>query len=133
MQEDPFQRFREIYGRSQEGAQLVIEREAIGANVGANGYTTIGQADMLADALGLGAGSLLLDIGTGRGWPGVHLARKAGCKVVCLDVPEQALAAALDRAAKDGIAPRAAGVIASGTQLPFRGRVFDAVSHTDAL
>ncbi len=64
-EKDPFGRFRDTYGRDQAEAWLVIEREAIGANVGANGYTTLRQANLVADSLGLSATSLLLDVGTG--------------------------------------------------------------------
>ena len=42
-----------------------IELAVIGGDWGANGYTTIAQADQLADMLELAAGSLVLDIG---GW-----------------------------------------------------------------
>jgi hypothetical protein len=44
-----------------------IERRVIGGDWGANGYTTMAQADTLARALGLSATDRLLDIGTGRG------------------------------------------------------------------
>jgi hypothetical protein len=45
------------------------------------------QADTLASGLGLSAGDRLLDLGTGRGWPGLYLAARTGCRVVLADLP----------------------------------------------
>jgi hypothetical protein len=47
--------------------QHEIERRVIGGDWGANGYTTMAQADALAAGLGLTSGDRLLDLGTGRG------------------------------------------------------------------
>jgi hypothetical protein len=47
-----------------------IERAAIGGDWGANGYTTVNQADRLGRELSLGPGSMLLDLGAGRGMAG---------------------------------------------------------------
>jgi hypothetical protein len=44
------ERFRKRYSAPVVEAALVVEREVIGANVGANGYTTVEQADMLRSA-----------------------------------------------------------------------------------
>jgi ubiquinone/menaquinone biosynthesis C-methylase UbiE len=127
------ERFRERYSLPVSDAALAVEREAIGANVGANGYTTLRQAEMLAEKLRLTRGTFLLDVGSGRGWPGLYLARSTGCSVVLSDIPEPALRVALGRIERKGPARRAAIVRASGTQLPFGTRSFDAISHTDTL
>ena len=57
------ERFRERYAQPTTEAALIVERDAICANVGANGFTTLRQADLLADRLGLGPAQRLLDIG----------------------------------------------------------------------
>lgn len=111
---------------------LVVEREVIGANVGANGYTTVEQADMLAERVALTADSSLLDIGSGRGWPALQLAAKTGCRAVLADIPVPALAAAVRRADRQ----RLSGVSvirATGAHLPFPTGSFDVVTHTDTL
>lgn len=51
-----------------------IERRVLGASYGASSYTTRAQADHLAGLLGLAAGTHLLDVGSGAGWPGIYLA-----------------------------------------------------------
>ena len=92
-----------------------IERRVIGAAWGANGYTTLAQADELARRLGLSPASRVLDVGTGRGWPGVYFAARHGATVVGTDMPVDAL------------------VAAAGRHQPFRAGAFDAVVHTDVL
>jgi hypothetical protein len=63
--------FDERYGTAPSRAAGEIEQRVIGSDWGANGYTTMAQADALARALRLSASDRLLDIGTGRGWPGL--------------------------------------------------------------
>jgi ubiquinone/menaquinone biosynthesis C-methylase UbiE len=110
-----------------------IERHVIGGDWGANGYTTMRQADRLGRELSLGPGSMLLDLGAGRGWPGLYLAASTGCRVVMADVPADALRIALDRADDEGLAGRAVAVLCSAMGLPLRPRSFDAVVHADVL
>jgi cyclopropane fatty-acyl-phospholipid synthase-like methyltransferase len=105
----------------------------IGGDWGANGYTTVAQADLLARELGLRPGVRLLDLGAGRGWPGLHLAATTGCQVVLADVPIEGLLAAAARARREKLAARAAPVAASARGLPFSPAAFDAIVHTDVL
>ena len=110
-----------------------IERAVIGGDWGANGYTTMKQADRLGRELALGPSSRLLDLGAGRGWPGLYLAASTGCRVVMADVPADALQAAAARAVGEGLADRAYAVICSAGHIPFRRASFDAAVHTDVL
>ena len=114
-------------------AAAEVEHAVIGAVWGANGYTTLGQADLLAEHLQLRPGDRLLDIGTGRGWPSLYLAQSTGCSVVGTDLPLAALRSAQRRAQREHVDDRTALVIASGATLPFRTGEFDAVVHTDVL
>lgn len=124
--------FGERYMLGQSGMLDGIERAVIGADWGANGYTTIAQADELAQRLELDASKRLLDIGTGQGWPGLFLAKKSGCEVVVTDLPIEGLPRAVIRAEQEQI--RAMGaVVCSARRLPFGDRSFDAVCHTDVL
>jgi cyclopropane fatty-acyl-phospholipid synthase-like methyltransferase len=100
---------------------------------GANGYTTLAQADVLGRQLGLRPGIQLLDLGAGRGWPGLYLAAATGCQVVLADMPIEGLQAAAARAQREKLAARAAPVAASARRLPFTSDAFDAIVHTDVL
>ena len=125
--------FDQRYGTAQVQVQLKIERRVIGGDWGANGYTTMAQADALASTLSLSASDRLLDLGTGRGWPGLYLATRTGCRVVLTDLPLDGLRVAAARAAADRLPVRAGVVVSAASALPFRAGSFDAVVHTDVL
>ena len=130
---DTISRFHNRYSLPVTDAALAVEREVIGANVGASGYTTVAQADALIPELRLRPGTLLLDVGAGRGWPGLYLAKETGCDVVLADVPAPGLAAAVKRAREGRISDRASFVRATAEHFPFQSGMFDAVVHTDTL
>ena len=128
---EAFERFRDYYAGA--GAPVIreLERRVLGVDYGGNSYTPLDQAHRLLDALALEPTSLLLDIGSGAGWPGLYLAKESECRTVLSDVPTEGLRLALDRAAIEGI--DAVAVAASGTDLPFAKDSFDAISHSDVL
>jgi methylase of polypeptide subunit release factors len=126
-------RFSNRYRQERVDVVREIEQTVIGGDWGANGYTTIAQADELADLLDLGRGSMLLDLGAGRGWPGLYLAAATGCSAVLTDVPLEGLTVARTRSRQESLEDRTWCVNASARDLPFRGRTFDAVVHTDVL
>jgi ubiquinone/menaquinone biosynthesis C-methylase UbiE len=110
-----------------------VERLVIGSDFGADGYTTVEQADELARRLELHPGLRLLDLGCGSGWPGLYLAMRTGCQVVLSDVPLDGLRRANARAVRERLGARCPVVAASGPHLPFAGESFDAIVHTDVL
>jgi hypothetical protein len=125
--------FEQRYGISAAPLMGEIERRVIGGDWGANGYTTIPQADQLVSGLGLSATDQLLDLGTGRGGPGLYLAVRSGCRVVLADLPFEGLQVAAARARAERLADRAAMVVAGASGLPFQPGSFDAIIHTDVL
>jgi cyclopropane fatty-acyl-phospholipid synthase-like methyltransferase len=125
--------FTNRYLASIAGAAADVERQVIGAAWGVNGYTTRDQADALGDRLGLGPTSRLLDLGAGRGWPGLYLASRHSCAVVLTDLPHGGLAMALHTARERRLDARPSAVVASARRLPFRAGYFDAVVHADVL
>jgi len=126
-------RFEEAYSKPQSSIDLALEIEVFGRNEGVWGYTTPAQVDMLAERLALGPGMRLLDIGAGRGWPGLYLVKTTGCEAVLTDVPVSGLRTAQAGARKRRIRDRCSFLVAAGTALPFRSGVFDACVHTDVL
>ena len=125
--------FSAVYDRPQTEADLAVERQVFDANEGICGYTTVAQADALSARLALGPGMRLLDIGAGRGWPGLHLARISGCQTVLIDLPLPALREGIQRAHRHRLQERSTFLTASGTHPPFRAKAFDAIVHTDVL
>jgi ubiquinone/menaquinone biosynthesis C-methylase UbiE len=132
-EQDAAATFSERYARPASDATRELERLVIGADFGANGYTTLSQANLIAQMLDLRKGHRLLDVGSRRGWAGLYVARVAQCTVVLTDIPEQGLRTAQERAAVEGIAERSQAVVASARRLPFGAESFDAVVHTDVL
>ena len=125
--------FAERYRVAPAEVSRRIELAVLGGDWGANGYTTMVQADRLARELGLRPGGRLLDLGAGRGWPGLYLAAATGCQVVLADVPVEGLRVAAARARREELAGRAAPVAATARALPFTPGSFDAIVHTDVL
>lgn len=125
--------FDRQYRLTQAPARLQVELAVLGSDYGAASNTTLRQAAELIDHLRLGPEVSLLDLGAGSGWPGLYLASLTGCRVVLADQPEAGLLVAQQRAIRDGVADRCRIVRASGECLPFRDRVFDAISHADVL
>jgi len=99
--------FEQRYGIAAVPLLREIERRVIGGDWGANGYTTMAQADQLATGLSLSPTDRLLDLGTGRGWPGLYLAARSGCRVILADLPLEGLRVAAARAQAEGLAARA--------------------------
>ncbi|HET8945259.1 MAG TPA: methyltransferase domain-containing protein, partial [Dehalococcoidia bacterium] len=121
------------YGIAPSEASVALERLVIGANFGTNGYTTLPQARALIRALRLRPGVRLIDVGAGRGWPGLYLAQATGCEAVLADVPITGLRIAARQRDELYLAPLISVCRATGTNLPFRSASFDAVVHTDTL
>ena len=125
--------FRECYAIPTSDVNARIEEAVIGASWGANGYTTVDQADELGQRLRLGPDRHLLDLGAGRGWPGIYLAARSGCTLVVTDVLLEALTVATRRARAEGVDDRVDIVATAGEQQPFRSGSFDAIVHADVL
>ncbi len=110
-----------------------LERSVCGCDYGSTSWTSRGEAEQIAQLLGLRPATRLLEVGAGSGWPGLYLADLTGCNVVLADLPHVALRIALKRAAADNLSERCAAVAANGAALPFKDASFDALSHSDVL
>ena len=108
-----------------------VERRGLGTALGNSGYTTLAQAELLADLVPLETDGLVLDVGCGCGWPGLHLAARYGCKLIGADLPLEGLVRAVDNG-RDRAA-RSNWVCATARALPFEPEVFDAIVHADVL
>lgn len=126
-------RFGQRYRVTDEPVFTAIEREALGGVNQATGYTTLAEADDLGRYLELDENSLLLDVGSGCGYPGLYLAERTGCAVVTVDPVAAGASASNARSRADGPSDRHLAVVARGQDLPLRPDAFDSVVHVDAL
>ena len=125
--------FAERY-RSRASTRILdeVEREVIGEAWGANGFTTVAEAEELGRRLDLRTDSRLLDVGSGCGWPGLFLSRQTGCEVVVTDMPTEGLEMATRRAEAEGL--KSLGAVASSARhFPFAENTFDAIVHVDVI
>ncbi len=127
------ERFDERYATSGARALVAAEMEALGTDYQASGYTTRAQADDMGDALALEPGNLLLDIGAGCGYPGLYLAKRHGCVVVCMDPVAEGGQVAHQRAISDAMSERVLAIQADAEVIPLASGPVDAVVHTDVL
>lgn len=125
--------FSERYARPISDAARALERMVFGHEVGLNGFTTLDQAERLGDLLDLRTSSILLDVGAGRGWPGVHLAASRRCRTVLADIPIEALRRAPHYARRARVPDLVSAVCADGRALPFASASFHALVHADVL
>ncbi len=127
---------RERYAaRYSDGCEVLeaAELEVLGVIYRASGYTTRDQADRMGRFLAVGEDELLVDLGSGAGWPGLYLAERLGCRVVAVDPVMEGGRAVQRRVADDGMQARAFSIVGSGDQLPIRPRSAAGVVHSDVL
>ena len=121
-------RHAERYKPSRAQITRLLEKAAFGHEVGLNGFTTIDQAEKLADYLGSTPGAGCSTSGPGWGWRGSHVAHLSGCRLVSTDIPWDAL---VTTKRLPGMNREVAG--AAATALPFCSSSFDAVVHADVF
>jgi len=126
-------RMDDYYESAHQPIMLKIERRLCGCDYGASSWTTKSEADLMANLLGVGPGSALLDVGSGAGWPGLYLSKTTGCDLTLVDLPAFGLKMAQKRQAKESYDVSVWSVLADGAALPFVDNSFDAVCHADLL
>jgi SAM-dependent methyltransferase len=84
-----------------------VFRDEYPTSLGLHSYTTISELNRFVSELRLSAGDVLVDLGCGRGGPGLWVAAQTGAHLIGIDIAETALKAAQDRARALGIIERA--------------------------
>ena len=122
------------YGNCETNLYAEIRREAFGEDIGQSSWLTADEQDRFLDVLALSEDKRLLDVACGSGGPALRIAAKTNCKIVGIDVHDQAIATARSLAAKQGLKDRADFRIANAAQpLPFPDAHFDAITCIDAI
>lgn len=79
------------------------------------------------------AGDLLVDVGSGRGGPGLWVASRTGADHLAVDVAESGLAAVRETAGRLGVERRSRTALGSFEDLPLDDSSADAVMSVDSL
>ena len=96
-------------------------------------FVSAGLLRQVAQALDLSAGQTLVDLGCGRGGPGLWLAREAGLSLVGVDFSAVGVDQAAHRAALFGLADRARFVVGDLTRTGLPSASADAAVSIDAF
>ncbi|MGC0336807.1 class I SAM-dependent methyltransferase [Streptomyces sp. SLBN-8D4] len=131
-------RYRSVLANQGRGSTLQsIYRDIYGADypgeVEPFGFVTLSDLRLLTQILAESHTTRLLDVGCGRGGPGLWIARELGVPLIGVDIIAEAVAAASDRAAGFGMASSARFYVASATDTGLPAGGFDGAVSIDAL
>jgi SAM-dependent methyltransferase len=122
------------YGRFAEDLYAAIREETFGEDIGQNSWLTADEQRMFCRWLGLGSSTTVLEVASGSGGPALFTVSTTGCRLVGVDLHEDAVGAANRAALERGLAERARFVCADARQpLPFDNESFDALICVDAI
>lgn len=113
--------YREVYG------------EEYLAEADTDGYITRSELRQMADALHVGPGRKIADLGCGRGGPGQWVARTTGAALVGVDFSDVALQQARERARQHGISDTVSYQGGSFDATGFDPSTFDAAMSIDVI
>ena len=123
-----------VYGDFASGAEAAVRRDTYGEDLGQSSWLTADEWLRFADRLGIGAGSEVLEVGSGSGGPAVWLAERLGCRVAGVDINEHGVRNAAELARGRGLADRTEfRAVDASRPLPFPDGRFDAVVSNDAM
>jgi len=123
-----------VYGDFASAAEAAVRREAYGEDMGQSSWLTAPEWLRFAEQLIIGAGSEVLEVGSGSGGPAVYLARARHCRLTGVDINENGVRNAAALAAAHGVADRVQfRAVDAGVPLPFPANHFDAIVSNDAM
>ena len=129
--------FTSVFEAPSSAVQARIWAEVYGEDYPAElepySFTTWSELRRIVEALGLSHGELLIDVGCGRGGPGLWVAATSGASVLGVDISPTALEAARQRAAALGLGDSATYADGSFDAIPADTASAHGVLSIDAL
>ncbi len=129
--------FNEVFSVDPSNVQDQIWREAFGDEypdeVQPYSYITRSELAQFVEEMKVDSHSMILDIGCGRGGPGLWVAATTGASIIGVDISTSALSSAEGRAARLGLATRADYVLGDFASIPVPNDSVDALMSIDAL
>ena len=123
-----------VYGDFTSSAEAAVRRETYGEDLGQSSWVTAQEWLHVADQLQIGAGTEVLEVGSGSGGPAIYLAVQRACRVTGVDINEHGVRNARSLAAARRLEDRVHFEAVDANQpLPFADDCFDAVVSNDSM
>ena len=104
-----------------------------GDDLGQHSFLTPRYFDRIAERLGIGPDTVVLDLGSGTGGPAIHIAAHTGCRMTGLEVNAVGVATARRLLADSGLDERVGFVQGDGMEMPFDDASFDVVISMNVM
>jgi SAM-dependent methyltransferase len=125
--------FNSNYGNFNENVLAEIRRETFGEDIGQTSWITVDEYDTFYGWLNLSAGDYVLEIASGSGGPALYLAKKYKCHITGLDINEEGIRTANQRALDAKITDAKFQLADMNQRLPFDDEAFYAVMCIDSM
>jgi len=129
--------FTSVFDVPPSAVQARIWTEVFGSEYPAElepySYVTRSELDAFVEHLNLAAGETLIDVGCGRGGPGLWVAATAGSSLLGVDISPTAVAAATQRAISVGLGERARFTLGTFEAIPAASAAAAGLMSVDAL
>jgi ubiquinone/menaquinone biosynthesis C-methylase UbiE len=126
--------YNNFYKSTSDDVQMKVRQEAYGQYIGQNSFITVDEYRAWSPLLNVTAGQYVLEVACGSGGPAVFLAQLLNCRILGVDVNENALVTAGQIAMAAGLHPHVQFQYADANQrFPFDGNTFDALVCFDAI
>jgi SAM-dependent methyltransferase len=129
--------FTHEFDQPESAVQARIWADVLGneypAELAPYSYTTRSELQFIAAALAVSGGDVLVDVGCGRGGPGLWVTATTGACYVGVDIAVSALDAVTRRAESLGLSTRVRAIEGSFDSLPLEDGEADAVMSIDSL
>ena len=129
--------FGEVFDLPESSIEAEIWAQVLGdeypAELAPYSYTTRSELARIAQEVRVGEGDLLVDVGAGRGGPGLWVAATTGASYCAVDIAQSGLDHVLRRAERLGLADRVTTKLGRFEELPLADGEASAVMSIDAL
>jgi cyclopropane fatty-acyl-phospholipid synthase-like methyltransferase len=124
--------FNSTYGNFEERVLAEVRQETYGEDIGQTSWITTDEYDKFYSWLNLSAGDHVLEIASGSGGPSLYLAGKFKCRITGLDINEEGIKTANQRALEAKITDSKFQLADVNQRLPYNDETFDAVMCMDS-
>ncbi len=125
--------YKSQYARFGGALAAEIRREVYGADLGQQGWRTLGEQEQIAELVRAQASCHLMDVACGSGGPALAVSAVTGCRLTGVDIEQAAIAEAQERASLAGDAGARFAVADCNLPLPFEDAGFDVITCVDAV